>query len=216
MSTIAVFLVLASGAAWAGKKLIKGSQIKNGAISTKKLKNGAVTEAKIGSQAVDTGNLVDKAAKQGKIGQNAIITEKLADGAVTPAKTSFEAASGRVTLNPPANQTVDQTLVAAAGITLVAHCAADVADSAHAASVEVLGPATSFLTGVRGGSAAPTSVFSTALPDIPFSTVSTASFAAQHASFDVISPTSTLSASITAAVNMQSSDCVFSASGVAG
>ena len=56
MSTIAVFLLLGGGAAFAATKLGKNSvgtkQIKNNAVTTAKIKNRAVTEAKIAAGAV--------------------------------------------------------------------------------------------------------------------------------------------------------------------
>jgi hypothetical protein len=56
VATLALFLVLSGGAAYAAAKLDKNSvgtkQLKNGAVTTAKLKNGAVTTAKLKNGAV--------------------------------------------------------------------------------------------------------------------------------------------------------------------
>ncbi|MDX6617182.1 MAG: hypothetical protein QOD60_2273 [Solirubrobacterales bacterium] len=220
MSTIAVFLVLAGGVAWAGHKLIKGGQIKNGAINTKKLKNGAVTNPKIGSQAVDTGNLADKAAKQGKIGQNAIITEKLADGAVTTGKTSFAVASGRVISNPGASSTLTVPLVNINGISLTGVCTRD-SSTNITVSISVDGPAPGVFSGVSAGQAppatSPANVIGNSLPNIAVSLgPGSAVTYHRHADIDVVTPTNTLSASLFVAIGLAGNECTFSASGISG
>jgi hypothetical protein len=64
MSSIAVFLVLGGGAAFAASKLAKNSvgtkQLKNNSVTTKKIKKNAVTTAKIKNNAV-TGAKVNEA-----------------------------------------------------------------------------------------------------------------------------------------------------------
>jgi hypothetical protein len=72
MSSIAVFLVLGGGAAYAAKK-ISGNQLKGSSVTTAKLKRGAVTASKIRKGAV----------KAKKISKGAVTNVKLADGAVT-------------------------------------------------------------------------------------------------------------------------------------
>ncbi|HEX4730095.1 MAG TPA: hypothetical protein VH299_02445 [Solirubrobacterales bacterium] len=61
MSSIAVFLVVAGGSAFAastlGKNTVGTKQLKNNAVTTAKIKNGAVTGAKIGSGAVGASNI---------------------------------------------------------------------------------------------------------------------------------------------------------------
>jgi len=110
MSSIAVFLVLGGGAAFAANQLGKNSvgtkqlkknavtavKIKNNAVTSPKIAGGAVTNAKIGEGAVtggklaagsvDTGKLAEGAVNAGKLGSSAVGTEKLAAGAVTAGK----------------------------------------------------------------------------------------------------------------------------------
>jgi hypothetical protein len=75
MSSIAVFLVLGGGAAYAAKK-VGSNEIKGNSITTGKIKKEAVTKAKIKKAAVDASKLAD----------NAVTTSKIADDAVTGAK----------------------------------------------------------------------------------------------------------------------------------
>jgi hypothetical protein len=75
VSTLALFLVLAGGAAYAskvGKKSVGPSQLKANAVTTAKIKANAVTTRKIKRNAV----------ANGKIKNGAIETEKIADGTV--------------------------------------------------------------------------------------------------------------------------------------
>lgn len=97
VATLALFLVLAGGSAFAAKQMLpKGSvgtkQIKNGAVAAAKLKNGAVTGAKLAagavstsklaSGAVTTGNIAPAAVTAGTIANQAVGTSKLGGGAV--------------------------------------------------------------------------------------------------------------------------------------
>ena len=79
MSTLAVFLVLAGGTAFAASNLGKNS------VGTRELK----------PKAVKTGILAPEAAKTGKIAKNAISTNRLRNNAVTGAKVN-EATLGQV------------------------------------------------------------------------------------------------------------------------
>jgi hypothetical protein len=85
MSSIAVFLVLGGGAAYAAKK-IGSNEIKGNSITTGKIKKEAVTKAKIKKAAVDSSKLADNAVTTAKITNGAVTTEKLANDAVTGAK----------------------------------------------------------------------------------------------------------------------------------
>jgi len=100
MSTLAVFLVLGGGAAFAASHLAKNSvgakQLKKNAVTTAKIKNGAVSTAKVASGAVGTDLLAtgavtaDKLANgivtNGKLANNSVTTAKLSDGNVTSGK----------------------------------------------------------------------------------------------------------------------------------
>ncbi len=72
MSSLAVFLVLGGGAAYAAKK-IGSNQLRGASVTTAKIKRGAVTASKIRKGAV----------KANKIGGGAVTNDKLANGAVT-------------------------------------------------------------------------------------------------------------------------------------
>ncbi len=76
VSTLALFLVLAGGAAYAakvGKKSVGPSQLKANAVTTAKIKANAVTTRKIKKNAV----------ANGKIKNGAVESAKIADGSVT-------------------------------------------------------------------------------------------------------------------------------------
>jgi hypothetical protein len=80
MSTLALFIALGAGTAFAAGQLAPKSvgapQLRPGAVTADKLRKNAVTAPKIEAQAV----------KQGKLANGAIVTEKIASGAVTAAK----------------------------------------------------------------------------------------------------------------------------------
>lgn len=71
MSTIAVFAVFAGGTAWAAAR-IGTSDIRNGAVTSKKLHGGAVTSKKLGSGAVATAKIESQAVTTGKINGDAV------------------------------------------------------------------------------------------------------------------------------------------------
>jgi hypothetical protein len=75
MSSIAVFLVLGGGAAYAAKK-IGSNEIKGNSITTGKLKKNAVTASKIKQNSITTA----------KLKSNSVTTAKIKDGAVTGPK----------------------------------------------------------------------------------------------------------------------------------
>ena len=80
MSTIAVFLLLAGGTAFAAKQLGKNTvgpkQLKKNSVTAAKIKKGAVKRAKIAAGAIDATKLAD----------GSVNGAKLADGSVTEAK----------------------------------------------------------------------------------------------------------------------------------
>jgi hypothetical protein len=134
-ATIAVFIVLAGGAADAN--LIKIHGKKWGAIS---LKRGAVTESKIRNGAVTTTKLRDAAVTTAKLRDGAVGTTKLSDGAVTGAKLNMESLGpvpaanessatdgihlARLSFLSSAN-TGPTTVFSADGLTLTARCGSD-------------------------------------------------------------------------------------------
>jgi len=88
VATLALFLVLAGGSAFAAKQMLpKNSvgtkQIKSGAVAAAKLKNGSVTGAKLAAGAVGTNKLADGAVNSGKLASGAVTTGNIAPGAVT-------------------------------------------------------------------------------------------------------------------------------------
>lgn len=75
MSSLAVFLVLGGGAAYAARK-----------IGTNELKGASVTTAKIKRNAVTASKIKRGSVKAAKIGSGAVTNPKLADGSVTVQK----------------------------------------------------------------------------------------------------------------------------------
>ncbi|MDX6609260.1 MAG: hypothetical protein QOF85_1185 [Solirubrobacterales bacterium] len=75
MSSLAVFLVLGGGAAYAAKK-----------IGTNELKGASVTTAKIKLNAITASKIKKGSIKTAKIANGAVTNPKLADGAVTVQK----------------------------------------------------------------------------------------------------------------------------------
>jgi len=90
MSSIAVFLVLGGGAAFAAGKLGKNSvgskQLKKNAVTETKIKDGVVTSGKIADGAIVTAKLADGSVVTGKIVNAAVTSDKLADGSVVAIK----------------------------------------------------------------------------------------------------------------------------------
>jgi hypothetical protein len=129
MSTIAVFLLIGGGAAFAASKSkINGNRIKAGtiktgklakeAVKTGKIKQGAVTESRIADTAVTTNKLGDLAVTSGKLADASVLTDKLADESVTSGKlgkdsvTTDKIAGEAVTTGKIANNAVGQTKLA--------------------------------------------------------------------------------------------------------
>jgi hypothetical protein len=99
MSSIAVFLVIGGGAAFAA--------LGKNTVGTKQLKKNAVTNPKIADNAVKTSELADAAVTLAELADNAVTNPKLADAAVTPA----ELANAAVTLAKLAGNSVDASKV---------------------------------------------------------------------------------------------------------
>ena len=84
MSSLAVFLVLGGGAAYAAKK-IGSHQIKDNSITAKKIRKNAVTAGKIKADAVTTKKIAPASVTNGKIAAGSVDATKLAAGFVGPA-----------------------------------------------------------------------------------------------------------------------------------
>jgi hypothetical protein len=84
VSTLALFLVLTGGAAYAAHKLTRRS------VGTPQLKSNAVTTAKIKANAVTTRKIKRIAVSSAKLKEGAVTTEKIFDGAVTTDKIDLE------------------------------------------------------------------------------------------------------------------------------
>jgi hypothetical protein len=101
ISTLALFLVLAGGAAYAakvGKKSVGSSQLKANAVTTAKIKANAITTRKIKRNSIATG----------KIKNGAVESLKIADGAVTGADiNSATTPFGRIVYEARGRSTVD-------------------------------------------------------------------------------------------------------------
>src|SRR5689334_1874743 len=144
MATLAVFLVVAGGGAYAAKKLklknnsVTTPKIRNAAVTGPKLADGAVTGSKIAGGAVTADKLAPGAIPAGTLGPGSVGSANLADGSVTPGKTSFALDSGRVAPNPAVNQTLTPTLVSAGGVTVSGSCA--VSSTNVTATITIAGP----------------------------------------------------------------------------
>lgn len=96
MSSIAVFLVLGGGAAYAAKK-IGSNEIKGNSITTGKLKKNAVTASKIKKNSVTVAKIKNGAVTGAKIAAGAVGTAQLATGGVTGEKIAANAAGNSQT-----------------------------------------------------------------------------------------------------------------------
>jgi hypothetical protein len=84
VSTLALFLVLGSGAAFAAKKLAT-KDIKPGAIKTKLLARKAVKSGKIAPRAVKRRHIAPNAVGAGQLAPDSVDGSKVRDGSLTPA-----------------------------------------------------------------------------------------------------------------------------------
>jgi hypothetical protein len=112
VATLALFLALGGGAAFAATQLPKNSvgpnQLKKGAVTPAKLKKGAVTAGKIAPQAVVAGKLGANAVLPGNLGNGIISSDKIANGAVIAASIK----NGVVTNNKLQNGSVSTAKLA--------------------------------------------------------------------------------------------------------
>jgi hypothetical protein len=84
MSSLAVFLVLGGGAAYAAKK-IGSNQLKGGSVTTAKIKKNAVTASKIKQSSIISAKIANGAVTNEKIAPGSVDTTKLAPGFAVPA-----------------------------------------------------------------------------------------------------------------------------------
>ena len=83
MSTLAVFLVLGGGAAYAAKK-IGSSQLRGASVTKTKIKRGAVTATKIRKGAVRRNKIATEAVTGENLANGSLTAEKLVPGFVAP------------------------------------------------------------------------------------------------------------------------------------
>ena len=79
MSSIAVFLVLGGGAAYAAKK-IGSNEIKGNSITTGKIKKNAVTASKIKKNSITTAKIKNLSVTNGKLADGSVNFAKIAPG----------------------------------------------------------------------------------------------------------------------------------------
>ncbi len=84
MSSLAVFLVLGGGVAYAAKK-IGTNQLRGASVTTAKIKKYAVTTSKIRKHAIGSGRIAPAAVTNGKLANGSVTPEKLVPGFVAPA-----------------------------------------------------------------------------------------------------------------------------------
>lgn len=102
MSSLAVFLVLGGGAAYAAKK-IGTNQLKGASVTTAKIKRNAVTASKIKKSSVKTAKIADGAITNPKLADGSVTVQKLVPGfaaptAEKPSRSANVSASGTVLL----------------------------------------------------------------------------------------------------------------------
>lgn len=85
VSTLALFLVLTGGAAYAAHRYLTRKS-----VGTPQLKSNAVTTAKIKANSITTRKIKRIAISSDKLKEGAVTTEKLADGAVNTEKIAME------------------------------------------------------------------------------------------------------------------------------
>ena len=109
IATLALFIALGTGGAYAASKLapksVGAKQLRPGAVTAKKLRKKAVTapkikplavkESKLANGAVSTSKLAASAITEAKLASGAVTNQKIADGSVSGAKVD-EASLGKV------------------------------------------------------------------------------------------------------------------------
>lgn len=127
MSSLAVFLILGGGAAYAalGKNTVGTKQLKKNAVTTQKVKNGAVTTGKLANGAVTSEKLADNAVTTSKISNDAVTGDKVKESTLgqVPSAAIATNASNATTANGPiafAHVSAGGTLLDARGVSLVA------------------------------------------------------------------------------------------------
>lgn len=95
MSSIAVFLVLGGGAAYAAKK-IGSNEIQGNSITTGKIKKEAVTKAKIKKASVDASKLADNAVTTSKIANDAVTGDKVKESSLSEVPSASKASLATV------------------------------------------------------------------------------------------------------------------------
>jgi hypothetical protein len=113
MSTLAVFLAVGGGAAYAANTVFS-TDIVDGEVKTQDLAADAVTSPKILDGGVKVTDINDGAVTNGKLGDGAVTSSKIGDGAVT----NFKLGSGVVTHSKLGPSSIDGSNVAANSLTL--------------------------------------------------------------------------------------------------
>ncbi len=110
MSSIAVFLVLGGGAAYAATK-IGSNQIKGNSITTGKIKKEAVTAGKIKKNAITTAKIKNLAVTNGKLGDASVNFAKISPGTnvIATASGGPVAANSATTVSIPLTGTTSFT-----------------------------------------------------------------------------------------------------------
>lgn len=83
MSSIAVFLVLSGGVAYAAQKIGR-HELRGSSVTTAKIKRNAVTTSKIKPNAITSAKIAAEAVRSGKIAAGSVDATKLAPGFVAP------------------------------------------------------------------------------------------------------------------------------------
>ena len=103
MSTIACFVALATGTAYAANTVfsadivdgeVKAVDLGTGAVTNVKLADGAIGKSKISAGAVENGKIGDGAVGQSKLANGAVVNTKIADGAVNSQKIGNDTVTG--------------------------------------------------------------------------------------------------------------------------
>ncbi|MDX6603442.1 MAG: hypothetical protein QOF13_2644 [Solirubrobacterales bacterium] len=100
MSSLALFLVLGGGAAFAAKK-IGTNELKGASVTTAKIKRNAVTASKIKKGSITTAKIANATVTNGKLADGSVTAQKLVPGFVAPtaeklARSANVSASGTV------------------------------------------------------------------------------------------------------------------------